>query len=105
MGVYSTTKESVRGQVFENSLWLFLTNPFDVGDTIVYDGKRYSIKSIKLQKVGMTRFDGADVMISTDQMRSSLIHNLSRYVLVSAVPPARCLHRQGHVSQKFPSSR
>jgi hypothetical protein len=70
-------------QVFENSLWLFFTHPFDVGDRIKYQGDRYSILSIKLQRVNMTRVDGANVMVPTEQMRTSLIHNISRCLPIS----------------------
>ena len=65
-------------QVFENAIWLFALHPFDVGDVIRYAGDRYTVKSIKLQRLSLARVDGADVMVPTEQMRSALIHNISR---------------------------
>jgi small-conductance mechanosensitive channel len=69
-------------QVFENSLWLFFTHPFDVGDFIKYHDVRYSVQTIKLQKVNMTRYDGAHVMIPTELLRSAPIHNITRCALL-----------------------
>lgn len=65
-------------QVFENSLWLFFSHPFDVGDIIKYANTRYTVASVKLQKVELTRIDGAHVMIPTEQLRIAMIHNMSR---------------------------
>lgn len=42
--------ESVRlMQVFENSIYLFFTHPFDIGDEIRFEGTRYTVKSMTLQ--------------------------------------------------------
>ena len=65
-------------QVFENALWLFTSHPFDVGDVIKHGGTRYTVKSIKLQRLHLARVDGAHVVLPTEQMRSALIHNVTR---------------------------
>jgi small-conductance mechanosensitive channel len=66
-------------QVFENAVYIFFTHAFDVGDTIKFEGNRYEVRSITLQYVSFERVDGADVTVPTSELRSSRVHNMSRY--------------------------
>jgi small-conductance mechanosensitive channel len=65
-------------QMFENALWLFTSHPFDVGDVIKFKGDRYDVQSIKLQRILLCRGDGAAIIMPTEQMRTEMIHNLTR---------------------------
>lgn len=65
-------------QVFENSIFLFFSHPFDVGDVITFEGSRYTIKSITLQYVKLERVDGAHVSVPCSEVRSARIHNVTR---------------------------
>lgn len=65
-------------QVFENSIYLFFTHPFDIGDEIRFEGSRYTVKSMTLQVVKLTSVVGADVIVPTAEMRNSCLHNITR---------------------------
>lgn len=65
-------------QVFENSIYLFFTHPFDIGDEIRFEGTRYTVKSMTLQVVKLTSVFGADVTVPTAEMRNSRLHNVTR---------------------------
>ena len=65
-------------QVFENSIYLFFTHPFDIGDEIRFEGTRYKVKSMTLQVVKLTSVFGADVTVPTAEMRNSRLHNVTR---------------------------
>ena len=65
-------------QVFENSIYLFFTHPFDIGDEIRFEGARYTVKSMTLQVVKLTSVVGADVTVPTAEMRNSRLHNITR---------------------------
>jgi hypothetical protein len=71
-------------QVFENSIWLFFTHPFDVGDVIRYEDDRYLVKNIKMQFVSLERADGAFVTVPTSEMSTARIHNVTRCFLAHA---------------------
>lgn len=88
-------------QVFENAVFFVFQNPFHAGDTINFDGSRYDVKSVTLQKVHLTRVDGAAVTVMTSHfLRVSSIHNISRsaplwegiHVLVDMETPMTALH-------------
>jgi Mechanosensitive ion channel len=64
--------------VFENAIFLFFTHPFDVGDAINFETNRYTVKSITLQYVKLTRVDGADVNVPCSEVRTARIHNITR---------------------------
>ena len=66
-------------QVFENSIYLFFTHPFDIGDEIRFEGSRYTVKSMTLLVVKLTSVVGADVIVPTAEMRNSRLHNITRY--------------------------
>jgi Mechanosensitive ion channel len=66
-----------------------------VGDIIKYGNTRYTVLNIKLQKINLSRGDGAYVIIPTEQLRTAMIHNVSRYVPLSW----RLLH-QGALQQR-----
>jgi small-conductance mechanosensitive channel len=65
-------------QVFENSIWLFFTHPFDVGDVIKYETDRYTVRHIKMQFVILERVDGALVTVPTSEMTTARVHNVTR---------------------------
>jgi small-conductance mechanosensitive channel len=71
--------------VFENSIWLFFTHPFDVGDVINYEGSRYTVRHIKMQFVILERVDGACVTVPTSEMTTARVHNITRCVLTICI--------------------
>eukprot|EP00892_Ulva_mutabilis_P002302 jgi/Ulvmu1/12072/UM083_0085.1 len=86
-------------QVFENSIFLF-QNSFYVGETISIEGTRYDVNNVTLQKVHLTRVDGADVSIPTSEMTKLRLHNITRskplwegiHVAVDMDTPEKALH-------------
>lgn len=86
-------------QVFENGIFLF-QNSFYVGETISIEGTRYDVNSVTLQKVHLTRIDGADVSIPTSEMTKLRLHNITRsqplwegiHVSVDMDTPVAALH-------------
>jgi hypothetical protein len=73
-------------QVFENALFLFFTHPFDVGDIVTYESKRYTVCKIKLQYVCLERSDNAHVIVPIEEMRTARIHNITRSAPFTAEP-------------------
>lgn len=65
-------------QVFENSIYLFFTHPFDIGDEIRFEGTRYTVKSMTLQMVKLISVLGNDIIVPTAEMRNSRLHNITR---------------------------
>jgi hypothetical protein len=79
VAVVATLTEVVRWlQMFENALWLFTSHPFDVGDVIKFRGDRYTVQSVKLQRILLGRVDGGAFIMPTEHMRTELIHNMTR---------------------------
>ena len=77
----STSIGMMSVQMFENSIWIFFTHPFDVGDVIFYEGSRFRVKQIKLQFVSLERVDGAAVTVPTSEMVAARLHNVTRSAL------------------------
>jgi hypothetical protein len=65
-------------QIFENTVFLFFSHPFDIGDEIYFEGTRYEVASITLQYVKLLRWDGAAVNVPCGELRTARIHNITR---------------------------
>ena len=78
-------------QVFENSIWLFFTHPFDVGDVIMYEGTRYTVANIKMQFVILSQVSGELVTVPTSVMTTALVHNVTRCAVSHRVFSTTCV--------------
>lgn len=65
-------------QVWENLVYLFTIHAFDVGDIIIVNGERYTVKTISLSHVGCMRKDNASVTIPMQTLVAQGLHNISR---------------------------
>mmetsp|Transcript_24926 Transcript_24926/g.53792 ORF Transcript_24926/g.53792 Transcript_24926/m.53792 type:complete len:735 (+) Transcript_24926:379-2583(+) len=77
MGLSFIFSESVKNS-FNSIIYLFVVQPYDLGDILIVDDIRYTVRSISLLATVMTRWDGMRVTFEHRTLGDSLIINCSR---------------------------
>eukprot|EP00877_Chromochloris_zofingiensis_P004797 jgi/Chrzof1/14318/UNPLg00590.t1 len=69
--------ESVKS-VYDNSLFLFVAHPFDVGDALWLDNSQWRVKKIGLMTTELLKSNGDAVYYPNNRLRSAALTNLTR---------------------------
>ena len=68
---------SVR-HIFQSMLFLFVTQPYDVGDALLIDGDWCCVEQIALQYTQVLRFDNVRIWFPNQVLAAAAVTNISR---------------------------